>query len=403
MSKTCILCAILVLVFCQRGSEVLADQEHEHHYEAVGGDRTPRADGAVAGSLGLMFPDLIPFVDEARPYLANWQLRGDTLRIQSVFGNIGDGVFEIRRSENRPVNGRFDVFQRVYDSSDPFGVPTDFFANTAVYHGGHGHIHFEDMTDFDLLELTITDGMLGVGERVAGVAKVSSNLHDITSLGRTRRWGDFSGLPSFESGNAGLRQIVSVGHGDVYNFGTDGQSFSVAGVPKGFYWLRQTVDPRDVIRETDETNNAFEILIDLNRPGRASLAADGSFIRPGDSPTLVAPLFNGIVGDINQDGLVVGDGSGPIETDDVAAFIAGWLTTGHVGVYEMITHGDLNLNGLTDLGDWTILNTAHPELGEAIVESLLARNAPEPATALLLVYGLLLGTAVRRRTQAKRK
>jgi hypothetical protein len=316
-----------------------------------------------------------------------------------VLGNIGDGVFEIRRSDSPPVDGRFDVVQRVYDSSDPFGVPTDFLANTAVYHGGHGHIHFEDMTDFDLLELTIADGKLGVGERVAGVAKVSTNLHDITSLGRTERWGDFTGRPSFDSANAGLRQIVSVGHGDVYNFGTAGQSFSVAGVPQGLYWLRQTVDPRNVIRETDETNNAFEVLLDLNQPREAILSDDGSFIRPGDSASLLASPFNGIDGDINQDGLVSGDGNGPRETDDVSAFIAGWLTTGHTGFYEMITHGDLNLNGVTDLGDWSILNSAHPVMGQAIMESLLARDAPEPQAALLLACGLLLITSVRRRSR----
>ncbi len=380
---------------------VSADQDYGHHghdhddaFES--GPWQPR-DGLAEGDLDLMFPDLIPFVDEARPFLANWQLQGDILRIQSVLGNIGDGVFEIRRSDSPPVDGRFDVIQRVYNSSDPFGVPTDFFANTAVYHEGHGHIHFEDMTDFDLLELTITDGRLEVGERVAGVAKVSTNLHDITSLGRTERWGDFTGRPSFDSANAGLRQIVSVGHGDVYNFGTAGQSFSVAGVPVGLYWLRQTVDPRNVIRETDETNNAFEILLDLSQPGRAILADNGSFIRPGDSAFLLSSSFNGIDGDVNQDGLVSGDGSGPRESDDVSAFIAGWLSTGHVGVFEMITHGDLNLNGVTDLSDWSILNSANPALGQAAMESLLAHDAPEPQAAVLMVCGFLLITSLRRR------
>ena len=381
------LCVILVLISCQVRTEVVADQTSENNHEAIDSYRTHHVDGAAEGSLGLMFPDLIPFVDESRPYLANWQLQEDTLRIQSVFGNIGDGVFEIRRSDNPPVNARFDVYQRVYDSSDPFGVPTDSFANTAIYHGGHGHIHFEDMTDFDLLELTISGGILGVGDRVAGVAKVSSNLHDIASLGRTEQWGDFSGRPSFESGNAGLRQIVSVGYGDVYNFGTAGQSFSIDGISKGFYWLRQTVDPRDIIHETDETNNAFEILIDLNRPGRARLA-NGSFIRPGDLASLISAQFNGIGGDVNQDGMVAGDGTGPIDSDDVSAFIAGWLTTDHANVFAMMSHGDLNLNGVTDLEDWSILNDTAPSLGQAVMDRLLAEDVPEPGALVLLACGL---------------
>lgn len=395
MSRIGILCGFLVLISVQGKSEVWGHEDHEH--EVIDDAPIHRDDGAVSGDLGLMFPDLIPFVDESEPYLANWQLQDDRLRIQSVFGNVGDGVFEIRRSASPPVDGRFDVLQRVYDSSDPFGVPTDFFANTAVYHAGHGHIHFEDMTDFDLLELTIADGILGVGPPVAGVAKVSSNLHDITSLGNTQRWGDFSGRPSFESANAGLRQIVSVGHGDVYNFGTSGQSFSVAGVSSGLYWLRQTVDPRDIIHETDETNNAFEILIDLDLPGRASLKDDGSFIQPGDSASWISMRFNGIEGDVNQDGMVTGDGTGPISSDDVSAFIAGWLTTGHESVFEMINHGDLNLNGITDLADWSILNRVDRAVGEAVMANLLQEDVPEPRALWLLVDGLVFATLASRR------
>ena len=95
------LCVILVLISCQVRTEVVADQTSENNHEAIDSYRTHHDDGAAEGSLGLMFPDLIPFVDESRPYLANWQLQEDTLRIQSVFGNIGDGVFEIGRASCR--------------------------------------------------------------------------------------------------------------------------------------------------------------------------------------------------------------------------------------------------------------------------------------------------------------
>lgn len=37
---------------------------------------------------------------------------------------------------------------------------------------------------------------------------------------------------------------------------------------------------------------------------------------------------NGLIGDLNQDGVVAGDGTGPIATDDVTTFVQGWLTNG---------------------------------------------------------------------------
>ena len=327
---------------------------------------------------GLMYPDIVPFVDEDRPYLGNWDRQGDLLRIQSVFANVGDGVFEIRRSEDAPVNGRFNVMQRVYDTSDPFGNPTDFFANTAVYHGGHGHIHFEDMSDFELLEVTTTGGVLGVGDVLAGVTKVSTNLHDIISLGSTDRWGDFTGYPSFDGGNAGLRQIISVGHGDVYNYGTFGQSFSIAGIPEGpYYWLRQTVDPENVIRETDDSNNSFSVLIDLTRPGQTFYHDDGSFIQIGDPSQTLPP----ILGDLNEDQL--------INLNDWLVFTQ-WLGANVPNI------ADLNGDGRTDHPDFVMFQDIFDSHnGDGAFDSMLA-SIPEPSAGGLLVAGLCM-MAIRRR------
>ena len=328
---------------------------------------------------GLMYPDLIPFVDESRPYLGNWDRQGDVLRIQSVFANVGDGVFEIRRSDDPPSNGRFDVLQRVYDTSDPFGNPTDFFANTAVYHGGHGHIHFEDMSDFELLEVTTDGGVLGFGNVLAGVTKVSTNLHDITSLGITDRWGDFTGYPSFDGGNAGLRQIVSVGYGDVYNYGTSGQSFSIAGIPEGpYYWLRQTVDPSDVIRETDNTNNSFAVLIDLTRPGQTFFKDDGSFIQAGDAEDELPAIY----GDLNDDRM--------INVND-------WLVFRHWLGADVPNIADLNEDGRTNHPDFIIFQDIFDNHNGSGAFQVMLANIPEPSGCSLGLASLLGLTMLGRR------
>ena len=113
------------------------------------------------------------------------------------------------------------------------------------------------------------------------------------------------------------------------------------------------------------------------------------FVQPGDPATLISPQFNGILGDVNQDGFVAGDGTGTVDSDDVSAFVAGWRTTDHGTILEMVRHGDLNLNGITDLEDWSIFNEVSPSMGLAIAHSLRVQDVPEPRALMLSVCGIL--------------
>ena len=120
--------------------------------------------------------------------------------------------------------------------------------------------------------------------------------------------------------------------------------------------------------------------------GIDAIGLDGSIVGiPGLGPP------NGVVGDVNQDGVVAGDGSGDIAMDDVSAFINGWQTTGHTGAFERYTHGDVNFDGITDIADWGILNAELPLLGAAIERAFEATRTPEPSSALLagMLFGLL--------------
>jgi len=105
--------------------------------------------------------------------------------------------------------------------------------------------------------------------------------------------------------------------------------------------------------------------------------------------------------DINGDGRVFGDGTGPAATDDVTAFVEGWLVENrHNGILfgdlETILSGDINFNGIVDLDDWSLLNEASPALGAAVLGALAA--VPEPASCLLLAIAGLLGLPGLRRT-----
>jgi len=98
---------------------------------------------------------------------------------------------------------------------------------------------------------------------------------------------------------------------------------------------------------------------------------------------------NGIVGDVNQNGVVFGDGTGPAESDDLTAFIEGWLSTGYTTQYDMYTHGDMNLDGITNIWDAHIFNDALRAAGGSFSFDLLYNRTPEPATAWLACVGFL--------------
>ncbi len=91
---------------------------------------------------------------------------------------------------------------------------------------------------------------------------------------------------------------------------------------------------------------------------------------------------NGIVGDVNQNGIVAGNGTGPAATDDVTAFVQGWMTANHPTVLESYKSGDLNLDRVTNLADWIILNRLDPAMGQAVFASL---GVPEPTLAAILL------------------
>lgn len=103
--------------------------------------------------------------------------------------------------------------------------------------------------------------------------------------------------------------------------------------------------------------------------------------------------------DINGDGVVFGNGTGPYETDDVTAFIFHWMKTA-----PSITPlpADLNIDGSVNLADWGILNLADPTMGQAAVAALHGLEVPEPSAWMLALMAIgcacRQGHCVRRRS-----
>ncbi|MEQ8848029.1 LamG-like jellyroll fold domain-containing protein [Botrimarina sp.] len=114
--------------------------------------------------------------------------------------------------------------------------------------------------------------------------------------------------------------------------------------------------------------------------------------------------------DVNLDGLVQGDGTGPASVDDVTAFVENFFSSKTipgviaggdadstvpivVGDIDTRSRGDLNIDGVIDLADWSILNAANPTMAGLVLQAMAV---PEP-TAAVVVAVLCVGAVGSRR------
>ena len=131
---------------------------------------------------------------------------------------------------------------------------------------------------------------------------------------------------------------------------------------------------------------------DINSWKKGDLNQDG--ITNGSDFLLLRTL-----GDINLDGSVNGNGLGPWASDDVTAFVDGWMYQQEVGDVNSWKKGDLNFDGITNVSDFFLLRSALNPSGAGAGLSLasLVGNAgvPEPSSALLAMVAAAL-VALRR-------
>jgi hypothetical protein len=93
--------------------------------------------------------------------------------------------------------------------------------------------------------------------------------------------------------------------------------------------------------------------------------------------------LTGVAGDVDQNGVF-----DPVA--DVAQFVLGWNTTGHVGMVDQYMHGDLNFDGRTNLTDVFLLRQILSGVGATFPLKSLGIQAPEPsATSLAMGLGVL--------------
>jgi subtilisin-like proprotein convertase family protein len=163
------------------------------------------------------------------------------------------------------VNGdQQEVFQRIRNSA---GGSRDRTAGFFIFHSGHGHIHFDGYSEYNLrraLPDSNGDGEPELGEIVATGGKVSFCLLDSQVFDNS--------LPGFRPGGSyhscGQVQGISVGWEDVYGADLEGQEIDISNVLPGRYFLEAIVDPNNALLEADETNNVGRVLVTIPNTGR---------------------------------------------------------------------------------------------------------------------------------------
>lgn len=125
--------------------------------------------------------------------------------------------------------------------------------------------------------------------------------------------------------------------------------------------------------------------------GPFNLAVDNQFV--------ASPMsgIKGIAGDVTNDGV--------LNQADKDAFIGGWLDRRVVGGFQIgdllsRSQGDLNLDGITDIGDLLLFQNALSGAGLGALTAADLQGIPEPSTLVLglLLAGLMAGRRNRRTT-----
>jgi hypothetical protein len=328
-----------------------------------------------------LLPDLIPYVREDLDYLVDWFISDDEIKLHTMFANIGDGLFQIRSTDEGTPGVPEPIYQRVFIGEDMGDDFVDYEINSTVEFV-NGEIQFPDYTEFELLEAVIdSEGQVTIGEVVSNHVKTSCFLYNSRRIPESPYNDNPGDYPVDYPNDYGTYQNVNAGWGDIYNYNSQGQFVPIDDVPIGpLYWLRQTVNPAGKMLEKDYTNNSFEILIDLNSEGAAELNADGTFVQPGDHLQLLP-------GDYNQDGVV-----------NTADFI---VYRNHEGTDFPLPNRDPLADGDVGMGDYEFWaeNFGATLTPPGSGSSSVAIATPEPATAVLIAIALASALVVLRRIE----
>jgi hypothetical protein len=181
------------------------------------------------------------------------------LRLTNSIWNAGPGPLVVRPVNQGEVT---TAYQRIFshDAAGARYMVRQAEVGEFAFHPQHGHWHFGQFARYELHDVAL-DGSVGPNV-LAAATKVSFCIVNIFQQDGSLEhagWGPWGNCD--ENGIQGLK----VGWGDTYDRSLRGQAIDVSSVPVGFYWLVSTVDPEDLLEETDDANNTAAVKIRIRR------------------------------------------------------------------------------------------------------------------------------------------
>ena len=178
-------------------------------------------------------PDLVVWGPSTRPYV-------DYLTFNSNSCEVGEGC----ATPGRRRVLRFETETRNVGTADlVLGNP--ILNPRFVFDPCHGHYHFGEFARYQLLDQS--------GALVVEGKKIGFCLEDSV------KWDPNAGPPIYNC----LYQGIQRGWADVYPDNVPCQYIDITGVPPGTYILDITVDPSNLIAESDENNNDTQITVQI--------------------------------------------------------------------------------------------------------------------------------------------
>jgi Lysyl oxidase len=232
------------------------------------------APGAGAGSQPRLLPDLVTLRMSQGDLAVERSGRKLLLRLSNEIGNWGRGPLEIYPSaalndcdgDGNPANDR-DTYQRIFLDSNADNAfdreqdteSDDLLVGCERYHPPHDHWHLLDFSRYKLVREK-------TGRTVARSTKIGFCIIDTDH--------PFASLPGsppegyYPAGSADCDRDsidgLSVGWSDTYGYFLPGQRLNVTGMRHGRYCLVSTADPHNLLRESDNSNNARKTRIALH-------------------------------------------------------------------------------------------------------------------------------------------
>lgn len=200
------------------------------------------------------------------------------LRYDSTVVNYGRGPLELRYMVDQAGRDQ-DLVQRAYLSD---GSYRDRSAGRYELHAAHGHFHY---AQFVMARLWRSDaaGRLLDEEPVRESRKNGYCLYDAENYwsehkrSTERRYESGTLCRPFEGTPPVQVNGLSVGWGDTYESSLTDQFVEVSDLGPGHYVLELLVDPNDLLRETDESDNSAFVHVFLDGgAGEAALRGRGS-------------------------------------------------------------------------------------------------------------------------------